>query len=289
MSFRDVDLLTALLNSWVNLVKQRPATFPYVVTTLRSWTPAALASLPASSVKSVEKAVRILLMHMLRYAILRCSNPICQCLCKSRLPTSGPYQGQINEILSQQGLRMAAEEKKRRALAADSRKRPSSTVAEPTDNKRIKLESEAPAPTNNSAAFLASFDFTSLPAPLITNLIVANLEAFTEAQLISMVNAYRQSRGPTALPPARPPTAPELLTSTISKAASAAATPSGPQQDVDDMTTPPPTVSEPVVKAEPVDPLQMDIDEDELEYEPEKLNEAVCKTDYLKNLADSPY
>ncbi|KAF8909398.1 Symplekin tight junction protein C terminal-domain-containing protein [Gymnopilus junonius] len=260
---QDVDLLTALLNSWVNLVKQRPATFPYVVTTLRSWTPTALASLPASKVKSVEKAVRILLIHM------------------SRLPTSGPYQGQINEILSQQGLRMTAEEKKRRALAADSRKRPSSTVGEPTDNKRIKLDSEAPTQASNSAAsaaFLASFDFTSLPAPLITSLIVANLEAFTEAQLISKVNAYRQSHGPTSLPTPRPPTAPELVSSTISKAATAAATLSAPQQDlyvVEDTTTTTPPASEPIVKAEPVDPLQMDIDEDELEYEPEKLNEAL--------------
>jgi symplekin len=31
----------------------------------------------------------------------------------------------------------------------------------------------------------------------------------------------------------------------------------------------------PVVKDEPVDPLQMDIDQDELEYEPDKLNEEV--------------
>lgn len=33
-----------------------------------------------------------------------------------------------------------------------------------------------------------------------------------------------------------------------------------------------------VVKAEPVDPLQMDIDEEEIEYEPEKLNEEVCNS-----------
>ncbi|KAF8893185.1 hypothetical protein CPB84DRAFT_1848663 [Gymnopilus junonius] len=200
------------------------------------------------------------------------------------LPTSGPYQGQINEILSQQGLRMTAEEKKCRALAADSRKRPSSTVGEPTDNKQIKLDSEAPTQASNSAAsaaFLTSFDFTSLSVPLITNLIVANLEAFTEAQLISKVNAYRQSHGPTSLPMPRLPTAPELVSSTILKAATAAATPSAPQQDlyvVEDTTTTTLPASEPIVKAESVDPLQMNVDEDELEYEPEKLNEALSGT-----------
>lgn len=66
---RDVDLLSALLNSWVTLVKQRPATLPLVVTALKQWTPAALVGLSASSVKSVEKAVRILLMHISRYVV----------------------------------------------------------------------------------------------------------------------------------------------------------------------------------------------------------------------------
>ena len=36
---------------------------------------------------------------------------------------------------------------------------------------------------------------------------------------------------------------------------------------------PPPPA--PAIKDEPVDPLQMDIDEDELEYEPDRLNEEV--------------
>ena len=190
---------------------------------------------------------------------------------------------------------MAAEEKRRRALAAESRKRPSSTVAEPTDNKRIRLESEAPAPmTATSAAFLANFDFTSLPAPLITNLIVANLEAFTEAQLVALVNAYRQSRGPTTLPTPRPPTAPEIVSSTISKAATAAAIPSVTAKDLfsaGETTTPPPAAAaaEPAVKTEPVDPLQMDIDEEEIEYEPEKLNEAVCAILLLQNSSDSTF
>ncbi|KDR80507.1 hypothetical protein GALMADRAFT_264472 [Galerina marginata CBS 339.88] len=261
----DTDLLSALLNSWVNLVKQRPATFPLVVTTLRSWSPASLTGLSASSVKSVEKAVRILLIHI------------------SRLPGGSPFLGQINEILNQQGLRMdkaAVDEKKRKAMAAESRKRPPSNPSESTDNKRIKLDSEPPP--NNSAALLSAFDFTSLPAPLITNLIVANLEAFTEPQLIAMVNTYRQSRGLTGLTPARTSAASDTISATASKATfststtSVPAIPTGPRKDaypIEKSMTP--TTQEPAVKEEPVDPLQMDIDEDELEYEPEKLNEAL--------------
>lgn len=55
-----------MLNSWATLTKLRPATIPLVVTALKQWQPNALAGLPASSIKSVEKAVRILLIHISR-------------------------------------------------------------------------------------------------------------------------------------------------------------------------------------------------------------------------------
>ena len=267
-SSQDVDLLSAMLNSWANLVKQRPTTFPFVVTTLRSWTPAALVNLSPSSIKSVEKAVRILLVHL------------------SRLPSSTQYLGQINETLALQGVRMdkaAADEKKRKS---ESKKRPPSNANDAPDTKRVKLESEpAPTPVANNASFLSAFDFTSLPATLITNLVVANLEAFTEPQLIAMVSAYRTSRGLSTPAPVEPP-------STPTKAAAIApppiisptpAIPTGPRRQVQSIEhggTPTPQAQvptpAPVVEAEPVDPLKMDIDEEELEYEPEKLNEEVC-------------
>ncbi|KAF9054369.1 Symplekin tight junction protein C terminal-domain-containing protein [Panaeolus papilionaceus] len=254
-SSQDVDLLSALLNSWVALVKQRPATLPYVVSAFGSWTPAALVGLDAASVKSVEKAVRILLIHI------------------SKMPASSQYVPQINITLSQQSARMekaAIEEKKRKAALAESRKRPPSTAAEPADSKRIKLD-ELPQPSSTS--FLSAFDFTSLPAPLITNLIVANLEAFTESQLVSLVNNFRQSRGlpapqpsasttvapnaaPVALPVSSVPTAPRKAVQATKESANAL-----PQAEPPD-----------VVKQEPVDPMKMVIDEEELEYEPEKLN-----------------
>ena len=170
----------------------------------------------------------------------------------------------------------SADEKKRKAASLESRKRPASASNEPTDNnKRIKLETEvAPQPTPNpSAAFLSAFDFTSLPAALITNLIVANLEAFTEPQLIALVNTYRQSHGLNSL---QPPTAPSVSTPPTTTPA----IPTGPRNRVysveKSLTPTPQTQPPPVIKDEPVDPLQMDIDE-ELEYEPEKLNEEVTK------------
>lgn len=183
-----------------------------------------------------------------------------------RLPISSQYSAQISDALSKQAQRMEAaaiEEKRRKAALAESRKRPSSG-AEPADHKRIKLENDKAA-SSASASFLSAFDFRSLPAPLITNLIVANLEAFTEGQLIGFVNAYRQSNGMSM------PTTPQAAESSITATSAVSQ-----QRESSQPVQPQPTLSEPEVKAEPVDPLQMDIDEEEMEYEPEKLNEEVC-------------
>jgi symplekin len=145
----------------------------------------------------------------------------------------------------------SADEKTRRiataAAAADAaKKRPASASNEASDAKRQKLEQNT---TSTSAAFLAGFDFTSLPVALITELVVANLQAFTEPALNALIEAYRESRGSSATPFTHtPPTAAEP-TPASTKATAA-----------------------PLVKQEPIDPLKMDIDEDEMEYEPDKLN-----------------
>ncbi|KAJ7115848.1 Symplekin tight junction protein C terminal-domain-containing protein [Mycena epipterygia] len=260
---QNTDLITAMLNSWATLTKLRPAVVPMVVSALRGWMPesSAINGLPASSIKSVEKAVRILLAHI------------------SRVPGNAHYVPQIQEILAQQGIRMdkaSADEKRRKALLAsggsDTRKRPAPASAErASDPKRPKLEPDASA---TSASFLATFDFTSLPAPLITDLIVANIEAFSENALIALVQAYRQSRGITASAPVPPP----QVTPTRP-------VPTGPAARISTPEVPPPTPASvpappvPVVKDEPVDPLQMDIDQDELEYEPDRLNEELSGDD----------
>jgi symplekin len=272
------------------LTKLRPAMLPLVVTTLKQWTPAALAGLPAASVKSVEKSVRILLQHLARYVCFVLEG--CSFLILRRAPNNGPYATQINEALTQQSIRMekaATDEKARKASAStaigDNRKRPISAPApgEPPETKRPKLESNAAAST--SAAFLATFDFTTLPANLITELIVANLEAFTEPALITLVQTFRESRGLAAPSVAAPgPTAPKAIPPHIEKDlrnGERPLTPQGRQVTPVALSTPPSKV-----KDEPVDPLQMDIDQDELEYEPDKLNQEVRKN-YVKIESDS--
>ena len=162
-----------------------------------------------------------------------------------------------------------AEEKRRKAALAESRKRPSNSNDLP-DSKRIKLEG-GPS-QNNSAALLSTFDFTSLPAPLITNLVVANLEAFSEAQLITFVNAYRQSRG-MHVPIAQPSAAMPVLASSTVPNSTPHESEVSPSDIMDFAQTSGEAKEE---KEEVIDPLQMDIDEEEMEYEPERLNKEVC-------------
>ncbi|KAI6112643.1 Symplekin tight junction protein C terminal-domain-containing protein [Pisolithus sp. B1] len=232
---QDPDILTAIVNSWSILIKQRSSLVHLVVSSLTSWTPVSLAGQPASAIKSVEKSIRILLVHI------------------SRGPHGSAFGAQINEALAVQAQRMeraSAEEKARKAAVAAAateatRKRPPPAIPpeDQTDPKRLKAEVDSAAA--NSAAFLAAFDFTTLPIGLVTDLIVANLQAFSEPALMNLVQSYRQSRSLPPVPPAKPPQPPDSVAR---------------------------TEGTPIVKEEPVDPLKMDIDEEEVEYEPDKLN-----------------
>jgi symplekin len=162
-----------------------------------------------------------------------------------------------------------ADEKRRKAIAAalpppiDGKKR---LPEEPAggDAKRAKLDNTKSATT---LAGLANFDFTSLNASLITELIVANLQAFSEADLLRLVDLYRDSRGLIKPEPAgasRPPSQPILIT------------PPPTSTETNRSQTPPQSIpAKPAVPDEPQDPLQMDIDQDEMEYEPDRLNEEV--------------
>ncbi|KAJ2915453.1 hypothetical protein MD484_g4945, partial [Candolleomyces efflorescens] len=237
-----------------------------MITRLKGWTPVALAGMPALGIRSVEKAFRILLVNI------------------SRTPGNAQYAPLVNEALSQQGVRMeraASEEKKRRAaVGSNNGKRPPPAPSEqPSDAKRIKLENDASAQVGASS-ILASFDFTTLPGPLITDLIVANLEAFSEPELLALVQAYRQLKGiPTSQPSAAPPSAPSASASSSTISASPQkAIPTGPRRGADKQSTPVPRTTTPPLEAnvEVVDPLQMDIDEEEIEFEPERLNEELA-------------
>lgn len=58
--------MSAILNSWPNLVKLRPLLAQNIIGAVCAWSPAALVGFPYGTVRSVEKSIRILLIHILR-------------------------------------------------------------------------------------------------------------------------------------------------------------------------------------------------------------------------------
>ena len=190
----------------------------------------------------------------------------------------------------------AAEERTRRTMATqaqvDARKRPpSSTVQGEEEVKRQKTEGD---PNADATALLAAFDFTTLPVALISELIVANLQAFSEETFQTRINAYRRSTSTSVAAPAPVPAAAVPVSTAILETAAASENagpvklpPTMPAADrarerafaqVSSAQVDEPTSSS-VVKEEPVDPLQMDMDE-EIEYEPDRLNLEVCLPSY---------
>ena len=80
----------------------------------------------------------------------------------------------------------ATNERNRKAAAAAeaSRKRAVDTLSdEAGDAKRVKTSH----PSDGIAGALASFDFTSLPADMVTDLIVASLQAISQQALQTAV------------------------------------------------------------------------------------------------------
>ena len=60
-------MMAAVVNSWSTFAKLRPMQTSLIVQALASWNPGTIAHCPATMVRSVEKAVRILLVHLSRF------------------------------------------------------------------------------------------------------------------------------------------------------------------------------------------------------------------------------
>lgn len=196
----------------------------------------------------------------------------------------------------------AADERTRRAMAiqaqADARKRPPSiSVQGEEEVKRQKVEGY---PNADATALLAAFDFTTLPVGLIAELIVANLQAFSEENFQARINAYRRSASTSVAAPAPVPAAtvpmPTTVLETTAASENVAPVKLPPTMPAADRArerfaqVPSTQVDEPTpssrVKEEPVDPLQMDMDE-EIEYEPDRLNLEVYIPSYPRPMSIS--
>ncbi|KAF7309707.1 LIM-domain-containing protein [Mycena indigotica] len=242
-----------LLSTLQSALKQQPAPITVLVTTLIGFVVGATESILKNWPRSLLSSVHNVPVFLLLYknsnpdVLTATFNTVLQAL-RQWTPESssisnedpfGSYNATANKCPATRMEAAAAEEKRRKQLG-------------------IKPEAKRPKLDTDASSTLASFDFTQLPAPLITELIVANLEAFSESAFKSLVDSYKESRGISSAPLPPPPP--------LAAAASRNGTP------VD--TKSPPEASPPIIKEEPVDPLKMDMDQDELEFEPDRLNRA---------------
>ncbi|KAG8760401.1 hypothetical protein FRC11_000462 [Ceratobasidium sp. 423] len=255
----NADILSALINTLAALFKLRPTLSGVIIQAVLTWTPqVAMSSQSPMSVRSVEKSIKILLHHIYKS------------------PQGAPYTRQIADAIQAQTARMEAaaqEARRKRALEAEAANEAA---------KRTKLETPvAPTPPSlltpvdppATTSTFANFDFSTLPLPLVVDILIANLSVLSDERLAGAIASRRAFLGGNAGPvvPAAPivqADVPPLVAPTPQLPVSAS------QLESQSQAQAPLAEPEPVVKEEPLDPLKMDIDDDDLEYEPDKLNVA---------------
>lgn len=187
------DVMSAIINVYTGLIKARPALSSSIFTSMVNWDPSTLASASTCTplqIRSVEKTFRIALAHLLRAG------------------HATAFTGPITEFLHKQNTRMlvAAEEARQKKDEEATRKRERitdelSANVEPEGKKRKLDATSSAAATRNFASAsaranvgdtapnpLASFDVTTLPVTLVTELIIANLQVVTEATLAGAIS-----------------------------------------------------------------------------------------------------
>ncbi|KAL8280944.1 hypothetical protein RQP46_006623 [Phenoliferia psychrophenolica] len=197
------DVVSALATSLTSLVKARPAFTQLVVTALTNWSPGALASLPNHQVRSVEKAVRVSVVH----------------LHKNTPPALfEPYNQPVTEFLQRQSHRMdlaATEakqqrERKRQLLTDDitesvkrrriedptpvaSSSSSTAAVAATADEMAAGAAFESIADANNTPHAFRSIDVTSLPLQTVVELLVATLQGQSDTSLAARIADARRA------------------------------------------------------------------------------------------------
>ncbi|KAM0787454.1 hypothetical protein ACM66B_003533 [Microbotryomycetes sp. NB124-2] len=242
------DLVSAVTSSVTTLTKARPMFANLVVTALTNWSPTALAGAghDNSHVRSVEKVVRISLTHLLRSG------------------NANAFSAQINEFLGKQLQRMEQAANEARLAREHESNRKRQRLADDIENtlKRRRIQEGVNAKASDVSAFslspdgtnnaLTMFDVSTLPLQLVVDLVVSNLQLITDNVLQSVLERVRNR-----LPE-------DERQSTIPRATSSE------YPALTDVGAP---SAETLIKAEPVDPLKMDLGAEELDMKPEAVQQ----------------
>lgn len=193
------DLVSAIVSSLATLLKARPQYAKLIITSLTNWSPAALAGQSERQIKSVEKVVRLTLMHLMRcvartFMIRR--EDVLTVGCRRRSTHGSAYQAQINDFLSQQATRMAqaAAEAQRRKDEEASKKR--QLLASQIDEQQVKRRRLNPSVdvVRLFSAANPSFDrhppsIANLPLETVVASLVATLQNVSDPALATAIEA----------------------------------------------------------------------------------------------------
>lgn len=167
-----------------------------LIEALLRWEPHALAGESLSRIKSAEKTAYILLSHLLRYVsfssrhLLNPTRTRANLLRIFRRDIARPYANEVTRALdtiTERINKLARLEHVKRAEAAA--KRAAGEAAEPSlEAKRIKFDSDATslAPTSTAQA-LVGFDWRTMGRDVVTDLIIANLQHFSEHAVLGAI------------------------------------------------------------------------------------------------------
>jgi symplekin len=167
-----------------------------LIEALVRWEPHALAGESVSRMKSAEKTAYILLGHLLRYVqscspcLLNPAHPQVNPLWIFRKDVARPFVSEVTRALdtiTERINKLVRLEHVKRVEAAA--KRVAGEAAEPSlDAKRIKLDSDAVSLMPTSAAqALVGFDWRTMGRDVVTDLIVANLQHFSEPAVLGAI------------------------------------------------------------------------------------------------------
>ena len=304
------DIVMASMNVLATLAKYRQSLGPIVFEALISWTPSALTALSHTLIRSVEKTLKLLYLHFhpsrnswagsyssqiieaVETQKLRMDTAAREEEEKREKEATGKIERLGQEINGATSKPKAQKRKRVRFAEEDDEKTPPQAAPTPpppafatTSDHISALTSQTGASVDldqgrkSASAFqqssslsgvenpLAGFDVTTLPLHLVIELILANLQVLTEEDLHSVISRTRSSldqvgqNGP-AVPSAPPPlhpgppphfSRPETIGSIEEKAMGA-----GEVNGDEDMD------------AGPQDPLQLDVEDEEVLEEAEK-------------------
>ncbi|MBW0483606.1 hypothetical protein O181_023321 [Austropuccinia psidii MF-1] len=174
------ELVSAIIFSLGTLVRLRPNLSNLILSALTSYNPTSspliTRSISVLQLKGIEKSLRITLSNL------------------DRISSFSLYSNQIKDALLNQSKRIKDLNEKEREKKRQRKEIDSGTKKRQKADQLNSVESQNQEPTTQpmmiSAHQLPGFDITSLPVELVTELMIANLQALSDQNLNNAINAY---------------------------------------------------------------------------------------------------